>query len=91
MSLVLHWGHLEPLILFDYVFLNRIKPLFSAEPAEHEDISSYQSYRMSISALVHGSSRQNVIFLSEVNPRILLGRRAASGDQDLHRGQSYGR
>ena len=74
MSLVLHGRHLKPLIRLDYVFLNRIKPLLAAEPAEHEDVPSYQSYCMSISALVHGSSRQNVIFLSEVNPGIFLGR-----------------
>lgn len=87
MSLVLHGGHLHPLILFDNVFLNRVKSLLAGEPAEHEHVPAHQSYSMRVPALIHWCARQDIVFLGEIDTRVLFRRGATASDQDFHGGQ----
>ena len=89
-TLILHDGHLRPLICLHLVFLHRVQALLAREAAQNIDVPSALRDRVSISTFVHGRLVSDLILESPVESGVLFGRRASTRDKDVARSQGNG-
>ena len=90
MSLIFHHSHLGPFVLLDFVFFDRIEPLFAAEAAEDENVAAAHSNGMCVSALVHRALVSDLVLDGAIDASVFLGRTTAASYQDLVRAKRYG-
>ena len=83
MTLILHCGHLLPLVLLDDVLFYGAQPLLSTETAQHINIISAHCDCMGISALIHHRLRDNFVFDGQVNSSVFFRGRASASDKNL--------
>jgi hypothetical protein len=85
MALIFHRRHLNPLVLLDDVFLDRVQSLLTRETTQDEDVATYERDGMCVATLVHGGASEDVIFLSHINSCVLFRRGTSTCDQNFYR------
>ena len=80
MPLVLHHGHLRPLVRLHLILLHRIQTLLPTEASKNVDIASALSDSVGVPAFIHGTLVGDLVLQRQVESRIFFRRRASACD-----------
>lgn len=87
MALVLHDGHLGPLVLLDFVLFDGVEALLAAEATKHEDVAAAHRDCVRVPRLVHRALVRDFVLQCQVESSVFLRGRATTCDQDFCRCQ----